>query len=158
MSEFKQIIGRGTRLREDYEKLWFNIIDYTGSATQNFADPDFDGEPERIEEITIDADGFEKTQDEAETATPENEQAETHGEYTTGTSTAGPGEGGNGEPRKYYIDGGTIKIASHLVYELDAGGRQLRVIQYTDYTAEKVRTCSPLPMNWGSKPKPSEFF
>ena len=34
MSEFKQIIGRGTRLREDYGKLFFNIIDYTGSATQ----------------------------------------------------------------------------------------------------------------------------
>ena len=30
MSEFKQIVGRGTRLREDYGKLWFNIIDYTG--------------------------------------------------------------------------------------------------------------------------------
>src|SRR6266550_4237766 len=31
MSEFKQIIGRGTRVRDDYGKLWFNIIDYTGS-------------------------------------------------------------------------------------------------------------------------------
>jgi type I restriction enzyme R subunit len=41
MTEFKQIIGRGTRLREDYGKLWFSIIDYTGSATKNFADPDF---------------------------------------------------------------------------------------------------------------------
>ncbi|MCS3929170.1 type I site-specific restriction endonuclease [Bradyrhizobium elkanii] len=33
MSEFRQIIGRGTRLRDDYGKLWFNILDYTGSAT-----------------------------------------------------------------------------------------------------------------------------
>ena len=40
MSEFKQIIGRGTRLREDYGKLFFNIIDYTGTATANFADSD----------------------------------------------------------------------------------------------------------------------
>ena len=55
MSEFKQIIGRGTRVRDDYGKLWFNIIDYTGSATRLFADPDFDGEPVRIteEEITF---------------------------------------------------------------------------------------------------------
>ena len=45
MSEFKQIIGRGTRLREDYGKLYFNIIDYTGTATEKFADPDFDGDP-----------------------------------------------------------------------------------------------------------------
>jgi type I restriction enzyme R subunit len=38
MSEFKQIIGRGTRVRDDYDKLWFNIIDYTGSATRLFAE------------------------------------------------------------------------------------------------------------------------
>ena len=37
MSEFKQIIGRGTRVRDDYGKLWFNILDYTGSATALFA-------------------------------------------------------------------------------------------------------------------------
>lgn len=44
MTEFKQIIGRGTRLREDYQKLYFTIIDFKG-ATRLFADPDFDGEP-----------------------------------------------------------------------------------------------------------------
>jgi type I restriction enzyme, R subunit len=45
MVEFKQIIGRGTRVRDDYGKLWFNILDYTGTATRNFADPAFDGDP-----------------------------------------------------------------------------------------------------------------
>ena len=45
MTEFKQIIGRGTRVRADYGKLWFSILDYTGSATRLFADPDFDGDP-----------------------------------------------------------------------------------------------------------------
>lgn len=44
MTEFKQIIGRGTRLREDYKKLYFTIMDFKG-ATRLFADPDFDGEP-----------------------------------------------------------------------------------------------------------------
>jgi type I restriction enzyme R subunit len=39
MIEFKQIIGRGTRVRDDYGKLFFNILDYTGSATRLFADP-----------------------------------------------------------------------------------------------------------------------
>src|SRR6185437_6609962 len=57
MSEFKQIIGRGTRLRDDYGKLWFNIIDYTGSATRMFADPDFDGEPTLITEEEVTEDG-----------------------------------------------------------------------------------------------------
>src|SRR5207247_10463606 len=57
MTEFKQIIGRGTRVRDDYDKLYFNIIDYTGSATRLFADPDFDGEPVLITETKIDAQG-----------------------------------------------------------------------------------------------------
>src|SRR5207249_963369 len=57
MTDFKQTIGRGTRVREDYGKLFFNIIDYTGSATRLFADPDFDGEPAMIDDQTIDEDG-----------------------------------------------------------------------------------------------------
>ena len=44
MTEFKQMIGRGTRLREDYQKLYFTIMDFKG-ATRLFADPEFDGEP-----------------------------------------------------------------------------------------------------------------
>ena len=56
-TEFKQIIGRGTRVREDKEKLFFTILDYTGSATRNFADPDFDGEPPLITEVEIDNNG-----------------------------------------------------------------------------------------------------
>src|SRR5690606_3775140 len=49
MTEFKQIIGRGTRLREDYQKLYFTIMDFKG-ATRLFADPAFDGDPEVIYE------------------------------------------------------------------------------------------------------------
>ncbi|WNM63547.1 EcoAI/FtnUII family type I restriction enzme subunit R [Candidatus Nitrospira neomarina] len=44
MTEFKQIIGRGTRIREDYDKLYFTIMDFKG-ATRLFADKNFDGEP-----------------------------------------------------------------------------------------------------------------
>lgn len=44
MIEFKQIIGRGTRIREDYGKQYFTIIDFRG-VTKLFADPDFDGDP-----------------------------------------------------------------------------------------------------------------
>ncbi|MCK6524172.1 DEAD/DEAH box helicase family protein [Myxococcota bacterium] len=47
MIEFKQIVGRGTRIHEDSGKLWFTIMDFK-KATENFADPDFDGEPEVI--------------------------------------------------------------------------------------------------------------
>jgi len=135
MTDFKQIIGRGTRLREDYGKLWFNIIDYTGSATKNFADPDFDGYPEIEEEIIIDQEGRE--QHELTAAESETLREEEPEEYPAGT-VCKP-EDVDGEARKYYVDGGVIKIASHLVYELDADGKQLSVVQYTDYTAGKVR-------------------
>lgn len=49
LSSFKQIIGRGTRIREDYDKYYFTIIDFK-KATELFADPDFDGEPVEVYE------------------------------------------------------------------------------------------------------------
>jgi len=49
MTEFKQIIGRGTRVHEDTKKFYFTVIDFRG-ATSHFADPDFDGEPVQIYE------------------------------------------------------------------------------------------------------------
>jgi len=49
MTTFKQIIGRGTRINEDYGKFFFTIIDFK-KATELFADPDFDGPPEQIYE------------------------------------------------------------------------------------------------------------
>ena len=49
MTEFKQVIGRGTRINEDYDKYWFTIMDFK-KATELFADKDFDGEPVMIYE------------------------------------------------------------------------------------------------------------
>ena len=49
MTEFKQIVGRGTRVHEDTRKFYFTLIDFRG-ATSHFADPDFDGEPVQIYE------------------------------------------------------------------------------------------------------------
>jgi type I restriction enzyme R subunit len=49
MTEFKQIIGRGTRINEEFGKFWFSIMDFK-KATELFADPDFDGPPEQIYE------------------------------------------------------------------------------------------------------------
>jgi type I restriction enzyme R subunit len=50
MTEFKQIIGRGTRLRPDYDKNFFTIIDFRG-ATQLFEDRDWDGPPIQDEDF-----------------------------------------------------------------------------------------------------------
>lgn len=134
MSEFKQIIGRGTRLRDDYGKLWFNIVDYTGSATRMFADRSFDGDPTRITEEQVSEDGEITTTTETITEGEEGQQPE-----------AGPGilEPPAGEPRKFYFDGGQVKVVAHLVHELDPNGKQLRVVRYTDYAAESVRSLCP---------------
>ncbi len=133
MSEFKQIIGRGTRLRDDYGKLWFNIVDYTGSATRMFADSTFDGDPVRITEEEMNENG--ETTQTTET-TPEGE-AEPE---DSGPEIIEPPEG---EPRKFYYDGGQVEIVAHLVHELDPNGKQLRVVRYTDYAADTVRTLCP---------------
>ena len=134
MSEFKQIIGRGTRVREDYDKMFFDILDYTGSATQMFADPDFDGQPVRITEEQTDENGSVQTEGEH---TIYQDETQNDTDYASDVSvTKLPADQ---ERRKYYVDGGQVEIAAHLVYELDADGRQLRMVQNTDYTAEKVR-------------------
>ena len=134
MVDFKQMIGRGTRVRDDYDKYYFNILDYTGSATRLFADPDFDGEPALVTELEM------------------TETGETINEITTEQATVAETEedGGptitddsEGIRRKYYFDGGQVEIAAHLVYELDPDGRQLRVVRFSEFAAEKVRTLYP---------------
>ena len=154
LTEFKQIIGRGTRVRDDYGKLWFNIIDYTGSATQRFADPDFDGDPAFISQEEVDAAG--KTT---------NERIIDDGLPPLEGEDKGPiviDEAPTVEPRKYYFDEGHVEIASHLVYELDPDGKQLRVLKYSDYAAEKVRTLYPsapeLRQKWANPAERSEII
>lgn len=136
MSEFKQTIGRGTRVREDYNKLFFDILDYTGSATRMFADPDFDGHAAQVME--------EAANDEGQVVEPEHvvefdhQQNEEHPPIEP-EQPQGVNDLAQDLRRKFYVDGGRVEIAAHLVYELDADGNNLRMVQFSDYTAEKVR-------------------
>lgn len=103
MTEFKQIIGRGTRVRPDYGKLWFSILDYTGSATRLFADPDFDGEPiEAPAETRLD-----------EPIPEPPSEPTTYPEPACSADTLHDAP----EPvlRKFYVDGGSVAIAAHVV-------------------------------------------
>jgi type I restriction enzyme R subunit len=134
MTEFKQIIGRGTRVRDDYGKLFFNILDYTGSATHLFADPDFDGEPARITQEEIDEQGKATKPPVIDEPPP----IDADPPLPPDTTDEPPGE-----RRKFYYDGGHVEVGTHLVYDIDPDGKQLRCVLYTDYTAEKVRTLFP---------------
>lgn len=155
MTEFKQIIGRGTRVRDDYGKLWFNILDYTGSATRQFADPEFDGDPAFISQEEIDAAGKKKKVDVIDDGLP-------GGDIVDMDQPPIVEEPPPVERRKYYFDEGNVEIASHLVYELDPDGKQLRVLKYSDYAAEKVRTLYPsapeLRKKWASPAERSEII
>ncbi|MFZ2451504.1 MAG: type I restriction-modification enzyme R subunit C-terminal domain-containing protein [Methylovulum miyakonense] len=144
-SEFRQIIGRGTRLKVDYGKEYFNIIDFTGTATRHFADPDFDGDPALIEVVTIDKEG--ETVD-VVIELDGNEVHEPSGEYQPEQDTQPNGEGeitsdSPDEPRKFYIDGGTVEVIGHLVYDLDTDGKKLQVVRYTEYSGRAVRSLYP---------------
>jgi type I restriction enzyme R subunit len=132
MTDFKQIIGRGTRVRDDYGKLWFNIIDYTGSATRMFADAEFDGDPVLLTEEELAGVGVPRVIPTPSAIQPGDQESPPY-------VIEPPAE----ERRKFYFDGGQVEIAAHLVYELDPDGRQLRVVRYTEYAAESVRTLCP---------------
>jgi type I restriction enzyme R subunit len=147
MTDFKQIIGRGTRIRDDYGKFYFNILDYTGSATKLFADPQFDGEPAFLAEQEMDEKGKSVTQSEI-ISDQGSGTLETSMDYRPRIS-----DDSEGQLRKYYVDGVTVKIAAEVVYELDPQGKNVRVVKYTEYTREKVRSmytqAADLRSKWG---------
>jgi len=150
MTEFKQIIGRGTRLREDYGKLFFNILDYTGTATRHFADKEFDGDPEFVDETKIDEDGnpTESTilnpgptsaeDDESGPLEPEGDTVHEPG----GSIIVDPPEPPP-RPTKYYVEKGHVAVVTHATQDLDAEGKKLRVTEFRDYTRDTVRSLFP---------------
>jgi type I restriction enzyme R subunit len=119
MTEFKQIIGRGTRLREDYHKLYFTIMDFKG-ATRLFADPDFDGEPVVIYEPKPDDPVVPPDEQESPTTTGEpapQPYGPTSGE--NGDESPSGGEGGV----KYVLDDVEVQVAVERSQYLDADGK-----------------------------------
>jgi type I restriction enzyme R subunit len=145
MVDFKQIIGRGTRVSEEHDKFWFTIIDYVG-ATQLFYDPAFDGDPVRVTKTQIDGDGNETEVQDSEAGTLPPEEAAPQGVMEV--------EQKIGElPRKYYLDGVEVYIAGEQAFELDPEGNVLRTMEFTDYVTKNVRrlnlTAEHLRQAWG---------
>jgi type I restriction enzyme R subunit len=135
MTLFKQIIGRGTRLREDLGKTWFTILDFK-RATELFADPKFDGEPVQIyqpkgdEPVTPPEDMPSAVGANGPLAAPQPDDpfGTTPGGYTA------PGTGADAEPKKYVIGGMvTVAVARERVQYLSADGK-LITESLRDYT------------------------
>lgn len=131
MTEFKQIIGRGTRIHEDFNKFYFTIMDFK-KATELFADPDFDGDPVVI---YIPKDG--------ESPVPPDE---TKGgdnviivEDGPNEPWGGPTENG-GEPdkvKKYRVSNVEVSVAAERVQYFDANGK-LITESLKDYTRKTL--------------------
>jgi len=124
MTEFKQIIGRGTRLREDYQKLYFTIMDFKG-ATRLFADPDFDGEPVVVYEPKPDEPVVppEETQP-PRTGEPEPPPYEPGAVGGDDTDSEDDDGGGGGNSRtKYVIDDVKVRLAVERSQYLNADGK-----------------------------------
>lgn len=143
MSEFKQIIGRGTRVREDYGKTWFTILDYTGTATANFADPAFDGDPVTVAVDPMNPETGASSGPIVEEEEPSEEETEDETEGEGGGTILPPG-GSGGSRLKYYVDSGTARVVMDREMELDADGK-LVTRRVVDRTRDAMRTLYPTP-------------
>jgi len=136
MTLFKQIIGRGTRLREDLGKTWFTILDFK-RATELFADKDFDGEPVQIYEP-----GGDEPVAPPEPAVPGDMPVDATppggvADPLDPLNTLGPFAGGGGAadgPKKYVLGNNvTVSVARERVQYLNAQGK-LITESLRDYT------------------------
>ncbi len=121
MTEFKQIVGRGTRVHEDTKKFFFTLIDFRG-ATSHFADPDFDGDPVQI-----------YTPGDGDPITPPDDASATGDDGVLVTPEPGAGETVVDQPglplppggpaAKIYVDGVGARILAERVEYLDENGK-----------------------------------
>lgn len=154
MTEFKQIIGRGTRINEEQDKLYFTIIDFR-NVTKMFADKDFDGEPVKIKETDSDI-PLEETEeipveDEINPDTSENENEN----GTPPDVTFNPDD--NTTKRiKYFVDDVPVSIINERVQYLDNNGK-LITESLVDYTKKNIckeyATLDEFLQKWNSADK-----
>lgn len=141
MTEFKQIVGRGTRVHEDTRKYYFTLMDFRG-ATNHFADPDFDGEPVQI---------YEPGANDPVTP-PENDDTTTDADDDDSGDGNAPGDGetvvddgndiditgGGGRQGKIYVDGVPVVVVAERVEYLDESGK-LVTESLRDFTKNALR-------------------
>lgn len=137
MTEFKQIIGRGTRIDEDYDKHWFTIMDFK-KATELFADKDFDGDPVQIYNPKP-SDPIDPPEEDEQTGTSPNDGADepTPDDFGGTDTTTGGGE--INEPHiKYVVNGINVNVVAERVQYLGADGK-LITESLTNYTKQCVK-------------------
>ena len=131
MTEFKQIVGRGTRIREAEGKVYFTIMDFR-KATNHFADPDFDGDPVQIYEPgetdpVVPPEITEADADDHPSETEAGEEVLINIDLDT-----------DGTPvNKYYINNVPVAVAHERVQYYGADGK-LITESLKDYTRQNI--------------------
>lgn len=136
MTEFKQIIGRGTRINEDFGKFWFTIMDFK-KATELFADPAFDGEPVVIfnpddKQPPVPPDDL-VTPDDSDPFDPLGDNGNPEGDFGDDD-----GDGKTGGRVKYVIDNVSVFVIAERVQYYGPDGK-LITESLKDYTRRTVR-------------------
>lgn len=135
MTEFKQIIGRGTRINEAFDKTHFTIMDFR-KVTELFADPDFDGDPVQVKEVSEggdygdDGDGYGG-------ATAVEEPMPKYGKEQVLIDCWDETGFGKGKKEKIYVDGVPVEVAYQRAQYLDGSGK-LITESLKDYTKKKI--------------------
>jgi len=129
VDDFKQTIGRGTRLnlteKPFQNKYWFTVLDYRGSS-ELFFDPKFDGEPFEWE--------IEKwSQGKKKVTKKKSKRKKKTADVTTGIK----------QKDRPVVEGFEVDLASRIFYKLDVDGNRLKMFKFEEYTKEKVRELYP---------------
>jgi type I restriction enzyme, R subunit len=162
MTEFKQIIGRGTRVNEEYGKKFFTIMDFR-NVTDLFADPTFDGDPVMVKEVSGDE---ELTQDDIHPEgdeviiDPETGQEVDFGntavEYPIGPTIIDGGDIVSEPRRKIYVAGVDVSILNERIQHLDANGK-LITESLKEYTKKGIlreyRSLEEFLLKWNQTEK-----
>lgn len=136
MTEFKQILGRGTRVHEDTKKYYFSLVDFR-KATNHFADPDFDGDPVQIYEPGEDDPPI--PPDVLPDDEPEKPNSITQVEEEIIDYPSHPGLPSQQQPKpKFYIHGKPVNVLAERVEYLDENGK-LITESLKDFSRKAIR-------------------
>jgi len=137
MTEFKQIIGRGIRINEEYGKTFFTIMDFR-DVTRLFVDADFDGEPVRIKELSEDDMFEESSKEEDEVILDENgEEVNFFEDTIANVIDAGMIEDVPIKYGKVFVNGVDVTVLNERVQILDSNGK-LITGSLKEYTKAQV--------------------
>lgn len=144
MTKFKQIIGRGTRINEEFGKMYFTILDFR-NATDLFADKDFDGDPIRVKPVSQDEDlSMVVIDEEEDTVTVLDQESGEEIKFEKAKIRYPDGSPLNGnwvarEPReKVYVNGVDVSVLVSREMYFDQHGKPITT-SLKDHTKEIIK-------------------